>query len=199
MNDDQNLQLIITFTILIGLLAFAITFYNYQQKTVALVRPENRRINPWEVWLQLIPLYNIVWQFFVVRRIAASIENELNSPVDDSILGIESKIYQLPTYTPGLLTCIFICIGYIPFPLLQVLAFCASMVTWIVYWVQLAKYRGKLKQRALLYTSWIWLNRIPRLLSSLAISFTISFALPNCAMLSNVEMFELFVNEKYVL
>jgi hypothetical protein len=149
MNEDQlQLQGIFGWTFLIGMLAFVITHYYLQQKTVSLVRLENREMNPSHVWFQLIPIVNLVWSYIVVRRVAASIANELNSPIDDSILGVESKIYRFPTYPMGLVTCILVTISWIPFPLTQGIFFLAGLITWIIYWIQLAKYRKILSERA---------------------------------------------------
>lgn len=148
MNDQLQLQAIIGWTFLIGIFAFAITHYYLQQKTISLVRLENREMNPAHVWFQLIPIVNLVWSYIVVRRIAVSIANELNSPIDDSILGVESKIHRLPTYAMGLTTCILVTISSIPFPLTQAFFFLAGFVTWIIYWIQLAKYRKILRDRA---------------------------------------------------
>jgi hypothetical protein len=151
MNEDQiNQALLVNWLLIIGLLAFASIHYYLQQKTVSLVRLENREIKPAHVWFQLIPIINLVWSFFVVRRVAASIANELNSPIDDSILGIESKIHRLPTYPMGLLTCILMTISSLPIPLLKGITFLGGLVAWIIYWIQLANYRKILKERALI-------------------------------------------------
>ena len=149
MNADQlQIQAIIGWTFLIGILIFVITHYYLQQKTVSLVRLENREMNPAHVWFQLIPIVNLVWSYIVVRRVAASIANELNSPIDDSILGVESRTYRLPTYAMGLVTCILMTLSSIPFPMTQAVFFLAGIITWIIYWVQLAKYRKMLRDRA---------------------------------------------------
>jgi hypothetical protein len=136
--------------LLIPFLALGIAFCYFQQKTISLVKPENREIKPSHVWLQWIPVFNLVWQFFVVRRIAGSIEKEMNSPIDDSILGTESTIYRLPTYGMGLTMCISACVLSLPFNLIKIIALPVCTITWIIYWIQLAKYRRLLKERALI-------------------------------------------------
>jgi hypothetical protein len=148
--NEMELQSMLGWAILIGMIVFVITHYYLQQKTVSLVRLENREMNPSHVWFQLIPIVNLVWSFIVVRRIAVSIANELNSPIDDSIVGTQTEIYRLPTYPMGLLTCILMTLSWIPFPLTQVFFLLAGLVTWIIYWIQLARYRKMLKDRALI-------------------------------------------------
>src|ERR1043166_8109214 len=46
------------------------------QKALNRVSPRNRLMEPGMVWLSLIPLFNIVWAFFVAIRIPDSLRNE---------------------------------------------------------------------------------------------------------------------------
>jgi hypothetical protein len=160
---------------LILLLAFltpAFLFLRAQQRVLTLVRPENRRMHPGLVWLQLIPLFNWVWIFFVVRRIADSLAKQYAALQSDSILGIvdEQSIKDFgkrPTYTIGLSYCILIDsifflsvfvnlftdaahppgdVFYGIFGLTVGLLALGGFSCWIVYWVQLAEYKNKLKQ-----------------------------------------------------
>jgi len=82
-----------------------------QHGALAMVRPENRRLAPGLVWLQLIPLFNFVWIFIVVRRIADSLANEYAGWESDSLFGIADedalkRIGKRPTYGIGLTYCI---------------------------------------------------------------------------------------------
>src|SRR5688500_569860 len=40
------------------------------------VEPENRRMEPGQVWLNLIPIFNLVWATVTVERVAESLRNE---------------------------------------------------------------------------------------------------------------------------
>ena len=161
---------------LITLLAFltpAFLFLRAQQMVLTLVRPENRRMDPGLVWLQLIPLLNWVWIFIVVRRIADSLAKQFAALQSDSILGIvdEQAIKDFgkkPTYRIGLAYCILIAclpLSVILFNIIgnpatapdnptfviwigltAFLLILASIVCWIIYWVQLVQYKNKLKQ-----------------------------------------------------
>lgn len=134
--------------LLLAVVAVAIFFIYYQQKTLELIHLENREMNPSGVWWQLIPLIGMVWQFIVVKKISVSIYNELNAPIDDSIVNVQPSVSSNPTYYIGLAYCIFICLGIIPFPsTLKGIFSLAGMLCWIVYWVQLARYRKELKTR----------------------------------------------------
>jgi hypothetical protein len=36
------------------------------------IPPQHRQMEPWQAWLLLIPLFNIIWNFFVFPRLAKS-------------------------------------------------------------------------------------------------------------------------------
>ncbi|HEY4061429.1 MAG TPA: hypothetical protein VGM30_05990 [Puia sp.] len=147
---------------LLLLLAFivpAVLFMLTQQKTLQALRKPNRLMVPGLVWLQIIPLVGQIWQFFVVSLISGSIKKELASRQDDSILGFSDiaaveEHGKRPTFTLGITYCILICIGFIIFlpnvpaliSFIVELSSLSGMICWIVYWVQLAGYKRKLKR-----------------------------------------------------
>ena len=143
------------------LLAFiipAILFFLAQQNILKVIGQENREMSPRSVWLQLIPLFGLVWQFIVVIRISSSVLKELASRVGESILD-NSEVQlkgtdEYPTYTIGIAYCILTTIGFIinyatrnSISLLRLfgtLFFLAGMVCWIIYWVRIVKTKNKL-------------------------------------------------------
>jgi hypothetical protein len=152
---------------IILLLAFlipAVFFMLTQQKTLQAIQKPNRLMVPGLVWLQIVPLFGQIWQFFVVSRIANSIKKELASRQDDSILGFSDitaveEEGKRPTYVIGLVYCILYTVGLLvdvsiainPRNLKFMIWFIAfsmlgGMICWIVYWVQLAGYKRKLKR-----------------------------------------------------
>jgi hypothetical protein len=60
----------------IAAVAFAIYAYISMYRALSAVSPENRDMEPGMIFLMLIPLFGIVWYFFVVLRIASSMEKE---------------------------------------------------------------------------------------------------------------------------
>ena len=139
------------------LLAFivpVIFFFLTQQRTLELVRAANRRMRPVQVWLQLIPVFGLIWQFIVIKKISDSIRDELNTPTGDSIFA-EDPIPQSnkPTYNAGISYAALFCISTLPLLFLKSLAALAGLGAWINYWVQLSRYKKKLKERALLMNS----------------------------------------------
>ena len=103
------------------------------QNTLKAISDENRRMPPANVWLLFIPLFNIVWQFIVVDKIAQSIAAEcarLNLPVKE----------DKPTYGIGLAWNICNCISLIP-----IVGGLAALITFIIYWVKVAEYKKLIK------------------------------------------------------
>src|ERR1700710_2086261 len=94
------------------LLAFVIPgilFLLSQQRTLQVINPENREMSPGSVWLQFIPAFGMVWQFFVVTRIAHSVTKEMASKVGESILDNSQEHIkgtdEFPTYPFGIAYC----------------------------------------------------------------------------------------------
>jgi hypothetical protein len=104
-------------------------------------------MSPGEVWLQLIPLFNLVWQFVVVSRIAKSIQKELSA---DNRISFEQQEQNLiayqegpkPTYNVGLAMCILNLCSIIP--VLGSFALFAGLICFIIYWIQLSSYKNQI-------------------------------------------------------
>ncbi|HEX5221104.1 MAG TPA: hypothetical protein VFZ59_16185 [Verrucomicrobiae bacterium] len=116
------------------LLIPAIFYLLTLQKTLNRCSPENRAMQPGMVWLMFIPLFNLVWHFFVVLNIAKSLEAEFRKR------GIASE--PNPGKTLGLVMCILACCGIIP--LIGVLFSLGSLVCWILYWIKIAGFSSRL-------------------------------------------------------
>ncbi|OQP64276.1 hypothetical protein A3860_20075 [Niastella vici] len=146
--NDTHVAGLIQILLLVLFLAVAIFFLLTQVRTLDSIRPENRCMSPGQVWLQLIPLFGLFYQFSVIERISDSIRNELNSPTGDSIFAEETiPSNHRPTYSVARSYAILFCISIIPFPLLKELASLAGLVLWVVYWVQLAGYKKRIRER----------------------------------------------------
>ena len=100
------------------------------QKTMNVVSPQNRKMPPSNVWLMLIPIFNIVWQFIMVDKISESIMEEC------AHLNIATK-ERKPTYNAGLTWNICNLISFIP-----ALGAIASLVTFILYWVKVNEFKS---------------------------------------------------------
>ena len=137
---------------MLGFLVAYILFLLAQQNTLRAIKPHNQKMPPGNVWLQLIPVFNLVWQFIVVNRIADSIRAEIDDRISTSFLGVAEPVFlndkkPRPTYNIGLAACILSLGLFIPFiELLEILGSyipVAFLVCWIVYWTQIVQYKSK--------------------------------------------------------
>jgi len=112
------------------------------QGTLREISPENRRMPPEQVWLSLIPLVGIFWQYVIVARLSDSIRLEFTKR---NIYAEEPR----PAYRIGLAFCILISCSVIPY--LGFLAALAGMVCWILYWLRVNDYRNILLENPLNY------------------------------------------------
>lgn len=107
------------------------------QRTAEIISPESRRLQPKSVWLLLIPLFNFVWHFIVVSRLSASIKNEC---LRLQVTTTESR----PTYIVGMASMIAYLAGVplrMVIPITGALGSLAAYACWIIYWVDVNKYR----------------------------------------------------------
>lgn len=119
--------------VMLGLLLLPTIFYFLSlQRALEAVSEQNRQMPSGQVWLSLIPLFNFVWMFFVVNKIAESFALEcyrLNIPTTE----------MKPTHGIGnakniLRLCSFI-------PILGLLASLGFVVCWILHWIKVNEYR----------------------------------------------------------
>ena len=110
--------------ILIGVF-FALTLW----KLLKLCAPESRTIRPGSVWWLLVPLVNLVVQFFVVLRIETTLANEFRRrqlPAERSTrkeVGLAWCISTAATLVPGI----------------GPLALVVGLVCWMLYWIAIAR------------------------------------------------------------
>ncbi len=122
------IQLLFLALFLVPFIFFLLTLY----RTAEQISPQNRRLAPGQVWLMLIPLFNLVWMFIVINRLAASIKQECDR------LNI-SYTQPTPTKDIGNIYAALAIAGLMP-----VIGFffgLAAFVCWIIYWTQVARYR----------------------------------------------------------
>jgi hypothetical protein len=136
----------ICFALVIALV-IAIFYFLTLQKALSRVQPRNRLMEPGLVWLGLIPLFNIVWSFFIATRVPGSLRNEFQDQGRDdgsdygrgiglanAILGAVSAALQgIASVTQdAAIRGIFAPLGL------------ASLVLFIIFWVKIAGYSGRL-------------------------------------------------------
>ena len=122
--------LVIAVILLIPIIIFLLML----QKTLQRCAPENREMEPTHVWLSLIPVFNLYWQFIIVSRVSGSLAREFESRG----IAVEPE----PGKFLGLMTCILAFCGWIP--VLGVITSLAGLVSWVMYWVKIAGYSNQL-------------------------------------------------------
>lgn len=98
MNTSGNIGLVAI--IIIVTVFFCLNLYN----TLSLIRPENRKLHPAAVWLLFVPLFNFVWNFFVVIAVSSSLRNELedrNFDVTERPGLVSGMIYSVISFLVG--------------------------------------------------------------------------------------------------
>jgi hypothetical protein len=137
---------------LILFLAFlipAICFFVTQYQTVQLIQPQFRRLHPGQVWFQLIPIFGLIWQFFVITRLSDSIRNQLAAPVEDLVFTEETSTDNRPTFMLGITYAILFCLATLPISILKAIIGAIAILCWVAYWIELNRYRKKIKSRLL--------------------------------------------------
>lgn len=98
--------------------------------------PRSRNMNPGLVWLSMIPLFAMAWDFVVVVATSATMEKEYTRrgrPLVSAYPGLGS----------GITFCILSLVLWIPFINVFVAPVC--LVFWIVYWVKIARLSAGLR------------------------------------------------------
>jgi len=115
------------FVLIVGLLVVQILFLLNLSRCLDQCSRRNRTMEPGMVWLNLIPLFNLVWLFITVFRISESLQNEY----DDRRLRSDDPDFGKMM---GILYVVFSIIGCFP----------VNMVFQIIYWMKIANYKNQL-------------------------------------------------------
>jgi hypothetical protein len=104
------------------------------QKALGRCAPQNQAMASGLIWLLLIPIFAMVWHFFVVLNLAKSLGQEFRAR------GMTED--PAPGKAIGLAMCICAPCAVIPF--IRILLGLATLILWIIYWVKMAEYSRKL-------------------------------------------------------
>jgi hypothetical protein len=106
--------------------AIQILFLVTLSKCLAACSPRNRTMEPGMVWLNLIPLFGIVWMFITIIRISESLQNEYDSRrmhTDDPDFGKMMGILYM---------------------VLSLVCGPVGLIFFIIYWVKIAGFKNAL-------------------------------------------------------
>ena len=128
----QPTHLLILVFLFSGLILVPAIFYLITlQNALTKCAPGARTMDPGMVWLLLVPIFHLIWSFFVVMALAKSLGNEFRRR------GIPSPD-PLPGQSIGMAMCICGCCSVVP--LLNLLAGPAAFILWVIYWVKIAEF-----------------------------------------------------------
>ena len=130
-----NISLISSLLVVFVLLLLVIPRIFYiltLQSTFNAISIGNRKMPSNNVWLLLIPIFGIIWQFIVVKKLSDSIRTEAN------LRGIRISELQ-PGYGVGQAMCILECFFFIPF--INFFTGVAGFICWILYWIKINEYK----------------------------------------------------------
>lgn len=127
-----GLEWMLIFGMLFLFLIPYLLFLKTIQSTLERVAIENREMSPGSVWMMLIPLFNIIYQFIVAQRLADSLRNEFASRQ----MTVEE---ERPTYALGLSMAITNCLMFVP--VIKTLASLVVLVLFVWYWIRIVKYK----------------------------------------------------------
>lgn len=124
------------FFILAIMLVIAIFYLLNLQNLLKEIDQKNRLVEPGNVWLMFIPLFNIVYPFILYPKIADSVRNEYQA----------RGIKKAGDFSRGIgvaMPILSLC-GIIP--VIGSLAGLANFVLFIIFWVKTAEYKNELKR-----------------------------------------------------
>jgi len=118
-----------------------IFYFRTLYKLVSKCAPENRTIEPKQVWYLFIPIFNLFWHFIVVNRLASTLDREFTS----RRVSIEDE----PGKVLGVLMCtstfLSVIVPYVFGKYLQhVILFAFSC--FILYWIKMSSYSKELAE-----------------------------------------------------
>jgi hypothetical protein len=134
--------------IFVALIVVGFLYLGSLSSALKSVSPANRKMSPGQVYLLLIPIFNFIWYFFVVTRIADSFEAEYKN----RNLPCENR----PTYNIGIAYAIGLVVNIFTsfVPGLNILIMISVFILWMIYWVAVAKHTRILESGAGNFTTY---------------------------------------------
>ena len=120
-------------------LVLASSFLAAVGRVLRRVSPEHRRMEPGQVWLNLIPVFNLVWATVTVERVAESLRSEFRERGMDG----PSERYGRSS---GLTVLALLASGVLFYP--AFICYPIAFFYWVGYWRQLNRYAERLKPGA---------------------------------------------------
>jgi len=124
-------EFILIFFVLSIIIFFPLRFLWKIRQMISLCGEHNRLIKPNKVWLSLVPLFGLFWQFVMINKVGMTLRAEFN---ERGIKCQENK----PGYSEGILYSTLMICGIIPG--IGFLFVLVGVVCWIVNWRKMNSY-----------------------------------------------------------
>ncbi|MES2554894.1 MAG: hypothetical protein V4604_02025 [Bacteroidota bacterium] len=129
--------LLLAILLLIVVIVLYVFYLKNLQDMLNEVSEQNRQVPPVNVWLMLIPLFNIVYRFILYPKISESLRLEFEhreQPREgDYLKGL------------GLTLAILGAVNILPIEVLKSITSLGILIIWIVYWVKTAEFKNQLR------------------------------------------------------
>lgn len=104
------------------------------------VEPANRRMEPGQVWWNLIPVFNVIWATVTIERVAESLRAEFTAR---ELHGPNEK------YGRKLgLTAMALLASAVPLYPMAIVTYPVAFGYWVAYWREVKRYAARLKSGA---------------------------------------------------
>ena len=124
----------IVIVLAISILLLYLVYSCYQR-----IPAQHRQMEPWQVWLSLIPLFNLVWNFFVYPKLAKSYQSYFAEQGRTDVGDCGEKLGLW--YAICAAVCIIPCVNYVAGP--------AALVLWIIFIVKALGLKGQIPEQTI--------------------------------------------------
>ena len=129
-------EVFVLLVIIFGVVLLPLIFFLISvMKTLQECDPKNRTMEPGLVWLNLIPIFSLGWLFYTVVCVSNSLKNEFTSR------GMDTENSQ---FGFGVGIAFAVCSAVSIIPVIGVLSAIASLILFIIYWVQVVGFKDQL-------------------------------------------------------
>lgn len=133
--------LVFALVITVAMIAITIMILLFLQRCFERIPPQYRETEPWQVWLMLIPFFNIVWIFFIYPKLAQAYQRYFYAM---GRYDVGDCGYQL-----ALWYCILSCCSMIPY--IGVIPGMAGFIVWIIFLVKAKELRDQIPVHGQMY------------------------------------------------
>ena len=143
-NDEFFYDFLLPFggfiVVVVVALVVALSFLSEVARLLRRVEPDNRRMEPGQVWLNLIPVFNVIWVTVTIERVAESLRAEFSAR---GLHGPDEK-YGRKTG----LTLLALLASAVPLYPVAIVTYPIAFGYWIAYWKHLNRFSARLKSGA---------------------------------------------------